>query len=64
MTRGGPQDQSPRNAQRMAPYDAAPLEKRAIDQWMRHALKAQYAQAAEEPIPDELLSLIHSFPRN
>jgi len=42
----------------------APVEQRAMDQWMQRSLKAQYTEAAEEPIPDELLALVRTFPQH
>lgn len=38
------------------------VEERALDQWTQRALKSQYDQALEEPLPEELLALIRDFP--
>jgi hypothetical protein len=62
---GGNHEQGKRDATGMTRFSQpAPVEKRAMDQWMQRALKAQYTQAAEEPVPDELLALIRTFPQH
>lgn len=62
---GGDHEQGKRDSKGMRRFSQpAPVEQRAMDQWMQRALKAQYAQAAEEPVPDELLALIRTFPQH
>jgi len=38
------------------------VEQRALDQWTQRALKDQYNQALEEPLPEDLLALVRQFP--
>lgn len=38
------------------------VEQRALDQWTQRALKDQYDQALEEPLPEDLLALVRQFP--
>ncbi|EHM02270.1 hypothetical protein HMPREF9946_01291 [Acetobacteraceae bacterium AT-5844] len=55
--RGDQQEQVQRSKD-MIRHKPAPLEQRAIDQWVRDALQNHYAQVAQEPIPEELLALV------
>jgi truncated hemoglobin YjbI len=62
---GGHHDQGKGNSKDMRRFSQPPpVEQRAMDQWMQRTLKAQYTQTAEEPIPDELLALIRTFPQH
>lgn len=38
------------------------VEQRALDQWTQRALKDQYDQTLEEPLPEDLLALVRQFP--
>lgn len=38
------------------------VEQRALDQWTQRALKHQYDQTLEEPLPEDLLALVRQFP--
>lgn len=38
------------------------VEERALEQWTQRALKSQYDQTLEEPLPEDLLALVRQFP--
>jgi hypothetical protein len=38
------------------------VERRALDQWTQRTLKSQYDQTLEEPLPEDLLTLVRQFP--
>jgi hypothetical protein len=41
----------------------APIEQQALDLWAQRMLKVQYDNAADEPIPEDLMALVRQFPQ-